>query len=131
MVFDAARGIYYICSSPGADGLWATVIGGPSVDNVVVKRVVLEDYHSRVAIGHGSATDDVLGGGSAPADDITYTDDLVKFTARGTISAGEAATNSGQGYVYIQNSKDSSYCVGTLSSGIITLRKWSGGGWIQ
>jgi hypothetical protein len=42
------------------------------------------------------------------------------FNPRGTGSAG---------YVYLQNEKNTTYAVGTRSSGVILLRKWRGSEW--
>jgi hypothetical protein len=33
------------------------------------------------------------------------------------------------GYAYLQNNRNTCYAVGTWSSGIVVLRKWSGSAW--
>ena len=114
IVFDASGspGRYVICSDDGANNTWD---GGG--DDVVDKVVNLSDYGSGVDFGHGSATDDIPGNGVAPGDDITYGADRVVFNAMGTGSSG---------YVYLENDQDDTYGVGTLSSGVIRSRRWSG-----
>jgi prepilin-type N-terminal cleavage/methylation domain-containing protein len=89
-------------------------------DEVVEKTVVLSDYRSGVAFGPGNATDDVPGNGSAPTDDVTYGGDVAVFNMRGTCNAG---------YVYLENSKNKTFAVGSLSSGAVRMRRWSGSTW--
>jgi len=113
VVFDVTAGAqkYVVCSSAGADSDWST-----TADNTVEKTVTLADYGNNIAFGHGVATDDIPGNGSPPADDVSYANDLVVFNSSGF---------SNVGYVYLQNSKGSTYGVGTRSTGIILLRKWN------
>jgi len=54
-------------------------------------------------------------------DDIHYgVNDAVVFNSRGTCNGG---------YVYLDNKKNTTYGVGTMTSGVILLRKWSGTAW--
>jgi prepilin-type N-terminal cleavage/methylation domain-containing protein len=89
-------------------------------DEVVEKTVVLSDYRSGVAFGHGNATDDVPGSGSAPANDVTYGSNVAVFNMRGTCNAG---------YIYLENKKNNTFAVGSLSSGAVRMRSWSGSTW--
>jgi prepilin-type N-terminal cleavage/methylation domain-containing protein len=90
------------------------------VDQAIVKTVDLSDYGSGVGFGHGNATDDVPDGANPIADDITYGGDVAVFNMRGTCSAG---------YVYLDNSKNNTFAVGSLSSGAVRMRRWSGSTW--
>lgn len=129
IVFDpgVSPGRYFVCSGPGADGTWngPPALGG---DDVVEKTVDLSDYGSNVDFGSGNATDDIPGSGAPPADSITYSTptDIALFTPRGTvINPGVSGS-----YVYLTNSKGSSYGVGTPSlTGVVLLRRWHGGTW--
>ena len=115
IVFDAGSNSYKICSDDG-DGDWTT-----TGNNTIERTVDLADYKAGVSYGHGNATDDIPGGGAPPADDITYTNDVLVFNSRGTGSGG---------YVYLENSKNTTtYGVGTRTSGVIQLRKWAGAAW--
>ena len=113
VVFDVTAGAqkYLVCSSAGGDSDWST-----TGDNTVERTVRFSDYGNDIGFGHGIASDDIPGNGSPPADDVSYTNDLVVFNASGF---------SGSGYVYLQNSKGNTYGVGTRSTGIILLRKWN------
>ena len=85
------------------------------------RTIDLSNYKSGITYGSGNATDDIPGGGSAPADTITYGSDAAAFNPKGT---------SNGGYVYLQNSKNiTSYGVGTLTTGVIRLFKWTGADW--
>ena len=63
IVFDKTDDKYQVCSGKGVDDSWA------GADNVVVKTVVLSDYRSGVAYGHGDSTSAI---GSGFGDEITY-----------------------------------------------------------
>jgi type IV fimbrial biogenesis protein FimT len=88
-------------------------------DTRVERTVNLADYGSNITFGAGNATDDIPGGGGAPADSITYAADILSFTSRG--SASET------GYVYIQNGNNDTYGVGTRITGVVILRRWKNG----
>ena len=108
----SAPGTYAIATSPGEDGDWE----GPGGDDTIEKIVDLSGYKG-VRYGHGTAG--VALGGTFD-DEITYNNDRAVFNSRGTCSAG---------YVYLQNERNTVYAVGTRSSGVILLRKWTGSGW--
>ena len=123
VVFDPAvsPGRYYVCSDDGANGTWdgPAAMGG---DDVVEKSVVLSDYKG-TDYGYGNATKNVPGS-AAPFDVISYTtpDDVAIFSSRGTIN--------NLGYVYLSNTKGSSYAAGTPSlAGVVVLRRWAGSDW--
>ena len=113
IVFDKTDDKYQVCSGKGEDGLWS------GTDNAVEKTVVLSDYGSGVAYGHGDATSAI---DSNFDDEITYasTPNVFIVNSQGTSNAG---------YVYLQNISNKTFGVGTLSSGVIMLRKWTGSAW--
>lgn len=87
-------------------------------DGTIEKRINFIDYDASGAIGYGggnatkSAT---MSGGPLPEDGISYNSNTATFNSRGTGSSG---------YVYIENSRGTAYVIGTLSSGVIVLKKW-------
>lgn len=61
--------------------------------------------------------------GAGFGDEVTYAvpeDNVASFNSRGTCSSG---------YVYLQNNRNNSFVVGSLSCGAVRMRKWSGGAW--
>ena len=80
--------------------------------------VTLSDYGSGTTYGDGNAAQGVEGEGFG--DFVTYStpDNEVSFNARGM--------GNNSGYVYLTNSKETSYAVGSLTSGVIVLRRWNG-----
>ncbi|NLD36606.1 MAG: prepilin-type N-terminal cleavage/methylation domain-containing protein [Desulfatiglans sp.] len=87
-------------------------------DGVIEKTVFFNPAASDsiVAFGYGKAIKDATKtGGSPPADGVSYAGNAVTFNPRGTGTSG---------YVYLANSKGSSFAVGTLSSGVIHIKKW-------
>jgi len=129
VIFDTgvSPGKYFICSDPGANGNWdgPTAMGG---DDTSIKTVELSKYGSGVDYGAGNATDDIPGGGAAPADVITYTTpiNVALFSPSGTV-INPGALGS---YAYLSNAQGSTYGVGTPSiAGAVILRKWNGNVW--
>ena len=118
VVFDPGMtpGRYSICSDKGANDDW----DGPGGDDVVEKTVDFANYAGAIDFGHGNASDPM--GSTFGGDDITYNSPVntAVFNPKGTCNAG---------YVYLQNRKNTTHCVGTRSSGVILLRKWSGADW--
>jgi prepilin-type N-terminal cleavage/methylation domain-containing protein len=114
VIFDntSSPGRYAIASGRGDNGVWNV----PEVDEPIEKIVDLADYKG-VRYGHGDA-----GGpaGTTFGDEISYNPNRTVFNPRGTGSAG---------YVYLQNEKNTTYAVGTQSTGAILLRKWTGSKW--
>ncbi len=109
---------YLICSSSGADGIWS---GAGITDNTIEKNITFSSYAAGVKYGHGPATTNATtSGGTFPSDDISYNPNVVSFNSRGTCGS--------QGYVYI-TSGDATYAVGTLTTGIIRIKRWQGGAW--
>jgi hypothetical protein len=121
IVFHSAGnpGRYYICSDDGFNGTWdgPAAMGG---DDTVEQAIELSIYKSGITYGSGDATDDIPGGGTPPADSITYGSGAAVFNPNGTSNAG---------YVYLHNKDNASYGIGTLTSGLIRLFKWTGNGW--
>ncbi|MBW1999790.1 MAG: hypothetical protein JRJ29_17740, partial [Deltaproteobacteria bacterium] len=76
---------YLVCSDAG-DGDWTT-----TGDNTIEKTVVLSDYGSGVAYGHGSASSPM---GSSFDDEITFSSNVAVFDSRGRLA-------SSSGYVYL------------------------------
>lgn len=118
IVFDSANNRYLLCSDQGADLDWTT-----TGDNTVTATVDLSSYKSGITYGHG----DVPAGKSAtktpgpfPADGISYSANVAILNPQGLGTAG---------YVYLNNEKGSAYAVGTQTSGVIMLKRWTGGGW--
>ena len=90
---------------------------GP-VGSPAERTIDLTDYGSNVDYGHGIAASPIEG--AFEADDITYNSNTLIFNARGTCT---------QGYVYLENSRQHSYAVGTRASGIIRMKRSTGSGW--
>ena len=112
IVFNKAADQYQVCSGRGPDNSWG---GG---DNIVIKTVVLDNYGSGVAYGHGNAGSAI---GSTFGDEITFANNVAVMNSRGTGNAG---------YVYLENSSAAtSYGIGKRSNGLIVLRPWNGAKW--
>jgi prepilin-type N-terminal cleavage/methylation domain-containing protein len=116
VIFDntSSPGRYSIVSGRGENGAWDV----PVSDEPIEKTVELAGYKG-VRFGHGDAGEPVPVGG-AFGDEITFGDYVAVFNPRGT---------GNDGYVYLQNEKNTAYAVGKRSSGVILLRKWTGSGW--
>ncbi len=115
IVFNVAAGDYRVCSSDGGDSLW-TGTG----NDIVTKTVVLSDYGSGVTYGIGTGFSGI--DGSSIGNGVNYPGDVVVLEPRGT--------TDNTGYVYLTNSNGTSYIgVGTLSSGVVRLRNWTGSTW--
>jgi len=119
VAFDLGNNRYQVVSG-GTDRDYST-----TGDNVVIKTVTLSDYKSGVGYGHGEATKKATTSGGTIGDDISFTGDTVVFNSRGMIN-----DNAG-GYVYIENERSASFAVGVWSTGLVVLRKWQNGAWVQ
>ena len=89
-----------------------------NADGVIEKTVTISvsDSEHGISFGCGNATKSAKKAGGPPPDDgISYTSNVATFNPRGTGSSG---------YIYLHNRKGSSYSIGTLSSGVIFLKKW-------
>ncbi len=87
-------------------------------DGTTEKMVNLfsSDSGEKISFGCGAATKNATkSGGTPPVDGISYNGNILTFNPRGTGSPG---------YAYLHNSKGTSYAIGTLSSGVIFMKKW-------
>ena len=87
-------------------------------DGTIEKRIDFRDYDSSGAIGYGGGNaikNATRSGGPLPNDGISFHYNKATFNSRGTGSSG---------YVYLENSRGTAYAIGTLSSGLIVLKKW-------
>lgn len=115
IVFVPATNNYYICSDIGADNAWSNI-----ADNDINKTVNFTTSAAGVQYGNGTATTNAtVGGGAFPAEFVSYGSNVLTFNPGGTCSAGYA-------YLFYGNA---SYAIGTLSTGIVRIKRWAGGGW--
>jgi len=113
---------YAIVCNDGTD-TYQLIAGG--VGGTVQKTVALSSFGSGVSFGAGEAT---VGpsGGSPPGDGISYVTggdaNTIVFNTKGMVLS--------TGDVYLQNSRQASYVIGTPTiAGAIRLRRWAGGSW--
>ena len=116
IVFDTGANLYFVCSDDGVDDDWTTI-----GDNTTEKTINLSDYGNSIQYGHGSATSSIPGG-AFPADNITFGSNVAVFNSRGFL-------NPPSGYVYLSNSKNNSFGIGSLTSAATRLRRWNGAAW--
>jgi type IV fimbrial biogenesis protein FimT len=116
VVFDESStpGRYAIASGVGTNSGW----DWPAGDEPIEKIVDLASYKG-VRYGHENVGEPA-GTTFSDGDGITFGDNVAVFNPRGT---------GNDGYVYLQNEKNTVYAVGKQSSGVILLRKWTGSGW--
>jgi len=126
VLFDVANGLYRVVGSGPNRDFESTfnTVGG---DDVVLKTVNYSEYGSGIAYGHGSAGTAIASGFD---NNVTFPSDGVVFDSRGMILSPSGAGSTG-GYVYVQNSKNSTYAAGVWSSGVIVMRRWTGSDWQQ
>jgi len=126
VLFDVANGLYRVVGSGPNRDFESTfnTVGG---DDVVLKTVNYSEYGSGIAYGHGSAGTPIASGFD---NNVTFPSDGVVFDSRGMILSPSGAGSTG-GYVYVQNSKNSTYAAGVWSSGVIVMRRWTGSDWQQ
>lgn len=113
LLFDVVNNSYGVCDN------WDTVAGSCAGSTASVS---LSAYKSGIGYGHGNATVSVPGGGF-PSDEVSYNSpaNVAVFNARGLANSG---------YVYLEHKdQTTTYAVGSLSSGLIKLVKWSGNTW--
>ena len=113
IIFDVANDKYGFCdnwngSLPCAGTLQSVSLGS-----------------SGIKYGHGNAS--AVAGGSNFDNDVTYSlsapapNDVAIFNSRGLSTAG---------YVYLDHQENTTtYAISSLSSGVIRILKWQGGGW--
>jgi prepilin-type N-terminal cleavage/methylation domain-containing protein len=116
--FVPSTNCYEVWSS-GSNGVWD---GYSEPNDTLVKKVRLPDYGGSCRYGPGSATRKV-GKNEPVADIVSYPGDRVVFDSRG-ITMGTLG-----GYAYLQNDRNACFAVGTWSTGIVVIRKWSGSAW--
>lgn len=112
VVFNPGTDSFSLVSGPGANGIFGT-----GNDDDVVRTINLSGYGKDIAFGKGNATvnfDD--GGGTFPADSVSYANNAVVFDSRGMCNSGS---------VYLQN-PNRAYAVGTLMSGVLRIASWGG-----
>jgi type IV fimbrial biogenesis protein FimT len=83
-----------------------------------LKDVNLSDYGSNIQFGNGAALNTVIGDTNFD-DNVTYSTNQATFTSRGLAD---------DGYVYLTNEKNTAYVIGSQTSGVIIMRKWSASG---
>ena len=124
IVFDTTNNKYYFCDNPGVDTTWTGINDAIGTgDNTIVQTIDLNSYKSGIGYGHASipaGQSATTPAGTFPGDDVSYASNVVIFDSRGIGNGG---------YVYLQNNKNTVYAVGTQTSGVIMLKKWTGGGW--
>jgi Tfp pilus assembly protein FimT len=114
VVFRPGSNTYYVCSEKGTDDSWNYAAGDP-----VEKTVDLGKYGD-IYFGHAALNKGVDDQDFTSGDNIYYANNFVVFKPRGL---------SEKGYVYLQNKKNTVYGIGTRTSGVIHLKKWSGSAW--
>ena len=115
VVFNPGDDTFSLVSGPGPNGIFGT-----GNDDVVVRTVNLSDYGENIVFGRGNATinfDD--GGGTFPADSVSFANNAVVFNSRGMCNSGS---------LYLQN-PNRAYAVGTLMSGVLRIASWGSGTW--
>jgi prepilin-type N-terminal cleavage/methylation domain-containing protein len=123
IVFDPAGNKYYICSNLGDPPDWSTLN-----DKTIEKTVSFTNYAAGLQYGGGIATGNAIDGGAFPAGFVDYDlnnaltfSNVLTFSSAGTCSGDEE-------YVYFFYG-NASYAIGTLSTGIVRIQRWSGGAW--
>jgi type IV fimbrial biogenesis protein FimT len=115
VVFDPGSDSFSLVSGPGANGIFGT-----GNDDDVVRTVNLSDYGENIVFGRGNATinfDD--GGGTFPADSVSFANNALVFDSRGMCNSGS---------VYLQN-PNRAFAVGTLMSGVLRIASWGSDTW--
>ena len=125
--FDTDNNRYIISADKGGDDTWST-FGTDDPSQTVKKIVSFSGYASGVQYGHGAATKNAKFSADTvfPEDDVAYNGNVLTFNA-----TGQCDTNlKGYGYrfVYLEYG-DSTYAIGTGSTGVIELLYWTGGAW--
>lgn len=114
VVFNEGSGIYWICSSPGADNQWNS-----TADNVVFRGpfdIRLKGHGVRYGVG--SATESITGG-SLPTSSCPTP---LIFDVRGRLS-------SAAGTVYVQNDAQDVLAVTARKTGSIVMQHWESSAW--
>jgi prepilin-type N-terminal cleavage/methylation domain-containing protein len=121
ILFNVSAGSYQLVSGGANKKL---EIAGSASDDIIEKTVLFSDYGSGVRYGHGNATKKATQSGSSfsPGDEVSYQEDMAEFNSRGM--------SNRMGYVYLENSKKSTFAVSTPTmAGVVHLKKWNGSKW--
>jgi len=124
-----APGAYYVCSDPGVNGIWEGPAAPPLDNEIIVKSIIFEPEYLRDVwyVRHPNiwppdpgtnAANPVSGAWPAPADGVSYNlppNNVLQFSSRGLCNSG---------YVYLQNENGYTYAIGTLTTGVVRMRKW-------
>ena len=129
VIFDTANNKYLLCQNANANNNCTDPIGanGQTLEKIIT-TINLNSYGSNVEYGYGAAQKNATTSATScpancPSDGVSYTNSIVKFTPRGTLSGTS-------GYVYLQNNQQTSYVVGTpTTSGVIVMKKWVNSSW--
>ena len=117
IVFDVDDSRYAVSLNSGDDDKLSTI-----TDNDNLEIVSLSKY-DQVGYGSGKASfDATTEKKSLPEDNVSFGSNMVLFNSYGTGDAG---------YVYIENSNGDSYAVGSLSSGVVVIKKWKNDDWYE
>jgi len=118
ITFDTANNRYVICNQ------WDSAAGNCTGST---RSVMFNNYKSGIGYGHGNSTKQANSTGAAwplaPDDDVSYIapGNVVVFNSRGLCSGG---------YVYLDHKdQTTTYAVGSQTSGVIKLLRWTGNTW--
>lgn len=105
---------YRIVFVTSADTSYKLINNNGEIEKTV--KLSSADSGDKIFFGCGAATKSATkSGGTPPEDGISYNGNILTFNPRGTGSPG---------FAYLYNSRGTSYAVGTLSSGVIFMKKW-------
>jgi type IV fimbrial biogenesis protein FimT len=93
-------------------------------DDIIEKTVFFSNYGSGIRYGYGNAAQKASqsGGAFSPGDEVSYLNDTAEFNSRGM-------TNR-MGYVYLENSIQSTFAVSTPTmAGVVHIKRWNGKEW--
>jgi len=128
ILFNVTGNGYQMISS-GPDRNWDSTSGSRAGDDEILKEVRLSEYGSGVGYGHGTAIKTATNNPDTNWDNnVTFPGDGVVFDSRGMVLSPSGAASTG-GYVYLQNSKNSTHAMGVWSSGVIVMARWTGSAW--
>lgn len=128
VVFDPSTnpGSYYICSDNGANDAWdgPASMGG---DDTVAKTINLSTYaQTGINFGKGDATESAT---TPPGDFTGAAADFVSYASPSNAATFNSRGIGTGGYIYIANSNGRAWAIGTQTSGVIMLKRWTGTEW--
>jgi type IV fimbrial biogenesis protein FimT len=124
VLFDVANSRYRVVSA-GPNRTFESNSGAVSGDDVILKTVDFAEYGSGVGFGHGSATAGV--GGAGFDNNVTFDEDGILFDSRGMVFKPSGTPVTADGYVYLQNNRNSAYAAGVWTSGVVVMRRFTTG----